>query len=103
MVQRKLRKPCGCGKKGCFDIPELTTEDFKRFRKVNFSNLKKRKKEWLDLPQKTDEQWFAEFAIMQLAMKFKKENKKWPKKLDISTLQVLEDKLGGLFISVDMQ
>lgn len=63
---------------------------------------KKVRAAWGDFPQKSWEQWFAEFVMSQLAITFYGQHKKWPKKINLNTLSVTDNPDGSANLVVDL-
>jgi len=61
------------------------------------------RKDWRDFPKKTFEEWFAEFVISQLAVEFYGQTKKWPTKMNLASLKVIEQRDGSATLTIDLQ
>lgn len=67
----------------------------KKMRKV-------KQAKWLDFPQRSWEAWFSEFVVSRLAVEFYGQNKRWPRKINPSSLRIVENKDGSGTLSVDL-
>jgi hypothetical protein len=75
----------------------------KKIKKVQRLKKVTKTDNWKDFPQKTFQEWFSEFVLAQLAVEFYGRNKTWPTKMDLSSLQIKENKDGSATLSLELQ